>query len=101
MTEPGKRKAENSEEHVVETIKREVSRMEEARRNPSHGILFGLGMFGVVGWSIAVPTIAGVYLGLWLDRIWPAVFSWTISLLFVGVMLGVVVAWRWIRRNQS
>ena len=74
--------------------------MDKSQRDPYRNILFGLGMFGVVGWSIAVPTVAGIFLGLWLDRVHPMAFSWTITLLFAGVMIGGIVAWQWMRRNH-
>lgn len=90
-----------SENHVVETIERQADRMDKSRRDPYRNILFGLGMFGVVGWSIAIPTVAGVFLGIWLDGAYPAAFSWTITLLFVGVIIGTVIAWRWVHRNRE
>jgi predicted F0F1-ATPase subunit len=31
------------------------------------GVWFGLGMMGLIGWSVAVPTLLGAALGLWLD----------------------------------
>ena len=40
-----------------------------------------------IGWSITVPTVGGAFLGLWLDRVAPQDFSWTIALLLGGVVL--------------
>lgn len=57
-------------------------------------------MFGVVGWSVAVPTLAAVALGLWLDRHRPAPFSWTLTLLVAGVALGCWNAWHWVQRSH-
>ena len=28
----------------------------KARRNPAPGVWFGLGMMGLIGWSVTVPT---------------------------------------------
>jgi ATP synthase protein I len=68
-------------------------------RGEKPGIWFGLGMFGIVGWSIAVPTLVGVALGIWIDHRWPGPASWTLTLLFIGLGLGCLNAWRWIKRE--
>jgi ATP synthase protein I len=55
-------------------------------------------MFGLVGWAVAVPTLAGVALGLWLDARYPGGPSWTITGLVAGVALGCLNAWWWVQR---
>ncbi len=63
-------------------------RMKSTRDNPGPSPLRGIGTFGMIGWSIAVPTVGGAFLGLWLDRVAPQGFSWTIALILGGVVLG-------------
>ncbi len=60
----------------------------------------GLGLFGIIGWSIALPTILGAALGIWLDKNYKENFSWTLSLLVVGLMIGCVIAWNWIQKEN-
>jgi len=55
-------------------------------------------MFGVVGWSVAIPTLIGTALGIWIDNNWPSQFSWTLMLLIGGVMVGCLNAWYWVRK---
>jgi ATP synthase protein I len=55
---------------------------------------------GLVGWSVAVPTLAGTALGLWLDRSHPGGHSWTLALLVAGLVLGCFSAWRWVDRED-
>ena len=43
-------------------------------------------MSGLIGWSVAVPTLLGAMLGLWLDRRHPGAHSWTLMLLVVGLV---------------
>ncbi len=75
--------------------------MLKARRNPGRNVWFGLGMFGLVGWSIAIPTLIGIAVGVWLDRVWPTPFSWTLTCLFVGVATGCWIAWYWVQRESG
>ncbi len=72
-----------------------------AKRDATHGVWFGLGMMGLVGWSVAVPTLLGALLGLWLDEHHPAPFSWTLALLVAGLMIGVLNAWRWVTKEDK
>ncbi|TNF21432.1 MAG: ATPase F0F1 [Rhodobacteraceae bacterium] len=83
----------------AEDIGRRARRIKAARDNPGPSPLRGIGTFGMIGWSIAVPSVGGVFLGLWLDRVAPQGFSWTIALLLGGVVLGGVIAWNWIDRE--
>lgn len=61
----------------------------------------GLGLFGIVGWSIVVPTILGAALGMWLDKHYKNDFSWTLSLLVAGLMLGCGIAWNWVQKENK
>jgi ATP synthase protein I len=71
-----------------------------ARRERDRSVWFGLGMFGLVGWSVAVPAMIGTALGLWIDARWPGRASWTLMGLFLGVALGCANAWRWISNEM-
>lgn len=72
-----------------------------ARRRRDRTLWHGLGAIGIVGWSVSIPTLAGILLGNWLDRSWPSSFSWTVALLLGGVTLGCMTAWYWISREQK
>lgn len=85
-------------ELVDRVAAKEARRIRARQREKS--IWFGLGMFGMIGWSVAVPTVAAIALGVWIDRRWPSPYSWTLMLLFVGVVLGCVNAWYWVTRER-
>jgi ATP synthase protein I len=87
------------EDEETEAIARKAARMEAARRKRRESAWYGLGMFGLVGWSVAVPILGGVALGLWLDRRAPGEVSWTLTLLLAGACLGAVNAWYWVQRE--
>lgn len=73
----------------------------KARKEGEYSAWFGLGMFGLVGWSVAVPTLIGVAIGLWIDSRWPSRFSWTLMLLFAGLVIGCLNAWWWVQRERK
>ena len=75
--------------------------MKAARDNPGPSPLRGIGTFGMIGWSIAVPTVGGALLGLWLDRVAPQEFSWTLALILGGVAIGAMIAWAWVNKEGS
>ena len=72
----------------------------EARREGDRSAWFGLGMFGLVGWSVALPSLIGIAIGLWIDDHWPSRFSWTLMLLVLGVCVGCLNAWWWVERES-
>ncbi|MBJ3762013.1 AtpZ/AtpI family protein [Maribius pontilimi] len=73
-------------------IARHADRMKSKRDDPGPSPLRGIATFGMIGWSIAVPTVGGAFLGLWLDRVAPQDFSWTLALILAGVVLGAFIA---------
>lgn len=91
-----KSKQTSNETDLTESVDKQARRKLKARQDGKHSVWFGLGMFGLVGWSVAIPTLAGIALGIWIDRRWPGQISWTLTLMFVGVVLGCLNAWRWI-----
>jgi ATP synthase protein I len=87
------------------TLAREVgakaARKLTARRNSTRGVWFGLGMMGLIGWSVVVPTLIGAALGLWLDNRHPGTHSWTLALLVVGLAIGCLNAWLWVAKEHK
>lgn len=71
----------------------------KAQRRTSRSIWFGLGMLGLVGWSVALPTLLGVALGIWIDNHYPSQHSWTLMLLVIGLLLGCLTAWHWVAKE--
>ena len=72
-----------------------------AQREGTRSVWFGLGMTGLIGWSVAVPTLGGVMLGLWLDRRHPGTHSWTLMLLVIGLVIGCANAWHWVVQEDQ
>jgi len=90
-----------AKDQASEAIRRRSERMQKTRNTPSYSPLNGLGVFGVIGWSVAIPTVGGAFLGMWLNRIAPQSFSWPIALILGGVVIGGMVAWSWIDKSRD
>jgi len=70
-------------------------------RKSTQGVWFGLGMMGLIGWSVVVPTLLGAALGLWLDQHHPGKHAWTLALLVVGLAIGCLNAWYWVAQQEK
>lgn len=100
MTEQSSKKPTKAAPDLANEIGLKATRKIRAqRRGRADNAWFGLGMMGLIGWSIVVPTLLGTALGLWLDKNHPAAHSWTLSLLVAGLMLGCFNAWAWISKE--
>jgi len=90
-------------QNIINIFSKELGRKETIKirgeQEKDETVWFGLGMFGVVGWSVAIPTLIGVAIGIWIDRSWPTQFSWTLMLLIGGLMIGCMNAWYWVKRG--
>lgn len=78
-----------------------ASRKLKARRDPTLGLWYGFGTMGLIGWSIAVPTLLGTALGVWLDKQHYTDRSWTLAFLVTGLTIGCLNAWLWVSREQN
>lgn len=85
------------DDELPDRVQEQAARM---LRGQKKSISRDLATFGIVGWSIALPTMLGIGLGIWVDNRWPSRASWTLILLFVGLVMGCVTAWRWIEESS-
>ena len=97
MTDKHGKSTPDFAEQVGDKAKRKL----KARRNTTSGVWFGLGMMGLIGWSVVVPTLLGAALGLWLDQRYPGGRSWTLALLVAGLIIGCLNAWHWVEKEDK
>lgn len=86
---------------LAEAVAAKAARKLKARRNSRQGVWFGLGMMGLIGWSVVIPTLLGAALGLWLDKRHPGRHAWTLALLVAGLTIGCLNAWHWVAREDK
>ena len=90
---------------IADRFAEQMARKEALRlrglRHKDEIVWFGLGMFGIIGWAVAIPTLIGVALGLWIDRTWPSQYSWALMFLIAGVIVGCINATYWVKKVRS
>ncbi|MGT2455209.1 AtpZ/AtpI family protein [Cupriavidus basilensis] len=100
MIEPPPGGTPKPEPTLAGKVGAKAQRKLRARRQGVPGVWFGLGMMGLVGWSVVVPTLLGAALGIWLDKHHPGRHSWTLALLVAGLVLGCFNAWHWVAKED-
>jgi ATP synthase protein I len=81
-------------ERLRDAVKTRQERRERWQREGERSIGQNLAMIGVLGWTIVLPTLLGLFGGRWLDRQFHMGIFWTLSLLVVGLTAGCMLAWR-------
>jgi ATP synthase protein I len=95
-----RKKVDDSRQRISEEVGGKELRKLRARRQKGPGAWFGVGMFGLVGWAVSIPTVLGTALGVWVDREFPSRYSWTLMGLMAGVIWGCLNAWYWVKRES-
>lgn len=103
MTEPLEAKPVSNDtvvdREISSMIGKKAMRKLDARHKGQRSAWLGLGMMGLVGWSVVLPILGFAALGIWLDSRYPGPFPWTLYLLMAGVAYGCFYGWYWIKRE--
>lgn len=99
MSKESEHRHEKERLTLGQTVGAKATRKLRAQRKSMSGIWFGLGMMGVIGWSVVIPTLLCVALGIWLDNHHPGKHSWTLMLLVIGLAIGCFTAWHWVLKE--
>lgn len=101
MTDEPKNKSLKPKPPLSQEVGAKAARKLRAQRHVTRTVWFGLGMMGLIGWSVVVPTLLGAALGIWLDNRHPGRHSWTLMLLVIGLVLGCLNAWHWVAKEDK
>jgi ATP synthase protein I len=77
-------------------------RSERRRRKLAEGepsLARYLGQVGVLGWTIVLPALVGLFIGRWLDHRFGTGVFWSAPLMLLGLALGCWSGWKWMRRS--
>lgn len=91
----------SDKQDFTQQVGNKVARKLKAQQDPAPGVWFGLGMMGLIGWSVTVPTLLGAALGLWLDKHQIGQHPWTLALMVAGLMIGCFNAWHWVAKEDK
>ena len=101
MSEDTRTNLANPETIFSRQVGAQAARKLKARREGTKSVWFGLGMSGLIGWSVAIPALMGAAVGIWVDRHYPSTYSWTLMLMLIGVLIGCLNAWRWVETEYK
>jgi ATP synthase protein I len=88
-------------EKLRQEVARKQARRINGKRQKDRGLWYGLGVFGIVGWSVVVPFLLFLFIGILIDLKWPGRISWTLTFLLVGIVVGCLNAWYWVSRERK
>jgi ATP synthase protein I len=100
MNEPRAERAPGTPGNYADQVSAAAERKLKLQRSPDQGVWFGLGMIGLVGWSVVVPALLGTALGIWLDKYHAGRHAWTLALMVGGLSLGCLNAWHWVAQED-
>lgn len=83
------------EDPLLREIRLSRDRREAWLRDGDMSLGRRLAQIGVLGWIFVLPTLAGLFLGRWLDALRGSGIFWTAPLLLLGLCLGGWTAWKW------
>ena len=86
-----------SEDRLSEAARRAAERAHEGQKNPEPSLGARVGQVGILGWTIVVPTLIGLFLGRWLDRALATNIQFSATFLMLGAVIGFWSAWKWMR----
>ncbi|MDD2457573.1 MAG: AtpZ/AtpI family protein [Eubacteriales bacterium] len=101
VTRHENREHPSGDEDLIQKISADSQRKIRLKQTGADKPWFGMGLMGLVGWSITVPCLLGLVAGVWIDRRWPSPVSWTLMLLAGGIGLGCLNVWYWLGRQAD
>lgn len=90
----------DSEDQLRKRIERQVGRFRQARRERPT-LMAQTAYVGVLGLLLVLPTVAGAYLGRWLDGLFEGYsLRWTLSLILTGVCVGALNVYLFVKERD-
>ena len=82
------------QERLQQAVRTRQERHERWQREGERSLGRNLAMIGALGWTIVLPTLAGIFAGRCLDRSFASGVFWTLGLLVAGLVIGCTLAWK-------
>jgi ATP synthase protein I len=84
---------------LAATARKAAGRERGLRAHPEPSLGARLGQIGVLGWTIVLPALLGLFVGRWLDKAAHSGVFFSAPLVMLGAGLGLWLAWRWMSRQ--
>lgn len=101
MTAPAANPPPEPDAKLVRSVAQRAARRAFWLTHGERTLARNLATIGALGWLVITPTLAGVFLGRWLDRLFKAGIFWTGGLIVAGLAVGCWLAWRRIEDIQG
>ncbi|SEM70131.1 AtpZ/AtpI family protein [Nitrosomonas marina] len=89
-----------NDRQLRKTVEKQIKRMKKAEKERSTLIAQTIFM-GTLSLLFILPVLAGIYLGIWLDdRTDGYSIHWTIGLMLLGIIIGVVNVYLFVREHK-
>jgi ATP synthase protein I len=92
------RQPDAEEDRLAEAARRAAERERQGAENPEPSLGVRFGQIGILGWTIIVPTLIGVFIGRWLDQTFSSGVFFSAPLIMIGAAVGFWSAWKWMHR---
>lgn len=99
MNVEGAKRQQNSPDRMADAVRKRQQSQVRWRREGELSVARFVGQIGILGWIIVAPTLLGLFIGRWLDRMFDTGIFWSAALLVLGVTLGFWSGWRWMHRQ--
>jgi len=87
------------EDYLAEAARRSKNRDELGREVPEPSLGSRLGQIGILGWAIVTPILLGIVLGRLGDRYFETGITLTAAAIFLGAVIGLHAAWKWMHKQ--
>jgi ATP synthase protein I len=84
---------------MVDAVRRRRERQKNWLTEGEPSLARFVGQIGVLGWIIVAPTLAGLFIGRFIDRELGTGIFWSAPLLMLGVAIGARAAWQWMHKQ--
>ncbi|SET37415.1 ATP synthase protein I [Nitrosomonas marina] len=89
-----------NDRQLKKTVEKQIKRMKKAEKERSTLIAQTIFM-GTLSLLFILPVLAGIYLGNWLDdRTEGYSIHWTIGLMLLGIIIGIVNVYLFVREHK-
>jgi ATP synthase protein I len=99
MNTEGATRQQSSPDGMADAARKRQERQVHWRREGELSVARFVGQIGILGWIIVAPTLLGLFIGRWLDRMFDSGIFCSAALLVLGVTIGFWSGWRWMHRQ--